>query len=73
LAQVAVVGGGIGGMAAVGDCVTYTNPTMGQGTALALRTAQRIAGTADSSGDPAQFASAHHTWAVRNLKPWFDR
>ncbi|MGW1230758.1 NAD(P)/FAD-dependent oxidoreductase [Streptomyces sp. NPDC002530] len=61
------------GLVGVGDSVTHTNPTLGQGVALALWaarwTARHAAGAAE---DPARFAAAHHRWAVRTLRPWFD-
>ncbi|MFJ9789507.1 NAD(P)/FAD-dependent oxidoreductase [Streptomyces globosus] len=60
------------GLVPVGDAVTHTNPTLGQGTSLALWAALRVARTADRDTGSARYAVAHHAWAVRTLKPWFD-
>ncbi|MCB5180736.1 NAD(P)/FAD-dependent oxidoreductase [Streptomyces antimicrobicus] len=61
------------GFVPVGDAVTHTNPTLAQGASLTLWAALRIARTAGHR-DPgsAAYAVAHHAWAVRTLKPWFD-
>ncbi|MGP3922748.1 NAD(P)/FAD-dependent oxidoreductase [Streptomyces sp. 8N616] len=61
------------GIVAVGDAAVVTNPTLTQGIALGLLTAQRIAQTAHQAGDRVAFAQGHHEWAVRTLKPWFDQ
>ncbi|GIG63080.1 hypothetical protein Lfu02_74520 [Longispora fulva] len=60
------------GLVGVGDSITHTNPTLGQGVALTLLAAQRVATTIDTCADPAAFATDYHAWAVRTLKPWFD-
>lgn len=61
------------GLVGVGDAVTHTNPTMGQGVALALWAAQWVAGHAPAAADdPAAFAAGYHRWAGRTLRPWFD-
>ena len=57
------------GLVNVGDSFTHTNPTLGQGAALALLAAQRVATTYDGA---AGFERDYHDWAVRTLKPWFD-
>ena len=57
------------GLVNVGDSLTHTNPTLGQGAALALLAAQRVATTYDGA---AGFEHDYHGWAVRALKPWFD-
>ncbi|MFF1923155.1 NAD(P)/FAD-dependent oxidoreductase [Streptomyces sp. NPDC058221] len=63
----------VDGLVGIGDAITHTNPTMGQGVALALQAAQwvaRQAGTAED--DPAAFAAGYHRWTERTLRPWFD-
>ncbi|MEU1467329.1 NAD(P)-binding protein [Streptomyces sp. NPDC005761] len=61
------------GLVGVGDAVTHTNPTMGQGVALALWAAQWVAGhAARAAVDPEAFAADYHRWAGRTLRPWFD-
>ncbi|MFD9307091.1 NAD(P)/FAD-dependent oxidoreductase [Streptomyces sp. NPDC060048] len=60
------------GLVPVGDAVTHTNPTLGQGTSLALWAASRVARTAHQDPGSARFAAQYHGWAVRTLKPWFD-
>ncbi|WP_406094457.1 NAD(P)/FAD-dependent oxidoreductase [Streptomyces sp. NBC_01013] len=61
------------GLVGVGDAVTHTNPTMGQGVALALWAAQWAAGHAShAADDPEAFAVDYHHWAGRTLRPWFD-
>ncbi|MEU9145733.1 NAD(P)-binding protein [Streptomyces sp. NPDC048349] len=60
------------GLVPVGDAVTHTNPTLGQGTSLALWAARRVARTAHRDPGSERFAAEHHAWAVRTLKPWFD-
>ncbi|MFJ9339786.1 NAD(P)/FAD-dependent oxidoreductase [Streptomyces sp. NPDC101733] len=60
------------GLVPVGDALTHTNPTLGQGTSLALWAARRVALTAHEDPGSARFAAGHHDWAVRTLKPWFD-
>lgn len=61
------------GLVGIGDAVTHTNPTLGQGAALALWAAQRVATTVDPAADPVAFALDYHRWAIATLKPWFDR
>jgi flavin-dependent dehydrogenase len=56
----------------VGDSITHTNPTLGQGVALALLAAQRVASTVGELGDYERFALDYHGWALKTLKPWFD-
>lgn len=57
------------GLAGAGDSVVHTNPTLGQGIALGLRSARRLATYAEAAAvDPA----AHHAWQLRELRPWFD-
>ncbi|MEV6676692.1 NAD(P)-binding protein [Streptomyces erythrochromogenes] len=60
------------GLVPVGDSITHTNPTLGQGTSLALWAARRVARTAHRDPGSGRFAVDHHEWAVRTLKPWFD-
>jgi flavin-dependent dehydrogenase len=60
------------GLLGVGDSITHTNPTLGQGVALALLAAQRVASTVGAMQDPAAFSAGYHEWALRTLKPWFD-
>ncbi|MEU9717461.1 NAD(P)-binding protein [Streptomyces sp. NPDC047976] len=60
------------GMVPVGDALTHTNPTLGQGTSLALWAADRVARTAHRDPGSYGFAAAYHGWALRTLKPWFD-
>ncbi|MFJ3924726.1 NAD(P)/FAD-dependent oxidoreductase [Streptomyces sp. NPDC090022] len=62
----------VAGFVPVGDAITHTNPTLGQGASLALWAALRIARTADRDTGSADFAAGYHAWAVRTLKPWFD-
>ncbi|MBW5483051.1 NAD(P)/FAD-dependent oxidoreductase [Streptomyces bambusae] len=62
----------VSGFVPVGDAVTHTNPTLGQGTSLALWAALRVARTAHQDPGSADYAAGHHAWAVRTLKPWFD-
>ncbi|CAM5277543.1 hypothetical protein SAVIM40S_07377 [Streptomyces avidinii] len=60
------------GLVPVGDSITHTNPTLGQGTSLALWAARRVARTAHRDPGSPQYAAEHHAWAERTLKPWFD-
>ncbi|MFJ3882285.1 NAD(P)/FAD-dependent oxidoreductase [Streptomyces sp. NPDC090077] len=60
------------GMVPVGDALTHTNPTLGQGTSLALWAADRVARTAHRDPGSYGFAAGYHGWALRTLKPWFD-
>ncbi|CAM5630174.1 hypothetical protein SAVIM338S_06010 [Streptomyces avidinii] len=60
------------GFVPVGDAITHTNPTLGQGTSLTLWAALRVARTAHEDPGSARFAADYHAWAVRTLKPWFD-
>ncbi|MER5933514.1 NAD(P)-binding protein [Streptomyces sp. NPDC002054] len=60
------------GFVPVGDAVTHTNPTLGQGMSLALWAAQRVGRTAHQDPGSVEFAAGYHAWAVRTLKPWFD-
>jgi 2-polyprenyl-6-methoxyphenol hydroxylase-like FAD-dependent oxidoreductase len=60
------------GLLGVGDSITHTNPTLGQGVALALLAAQRVASTVGDLKDHKAFAADYHRWAVGTLKPWFD-
>lgn len=60
------------GFVPVGDAVTHTNPTLGQGTSLTLWAAHRVARTAHQDPGSERFAAEYHGWAVRTLKPWFD-
>ncbi|MFE4207548.1 NAD(P)/FAD-dependent oxidoreductase [Streptomyces goshikiensis] len=60
------------GLVPVGDAIAHTNPTLGQGTSLALWAARRVARTAGNDPGSARFAAEYHDWAVRTLKPWFD-
>lgn len=59
------------GLVPVGDAITHTNPTFGQGSSLVLWAARRVARTAHRDPGSVRFAVAHHDWAVRTLKPWF--
>ncbi|MEV6952558.1 FAD-dependent oxidoreductase [Streptomyces sp. NPDC051183] len=60
------------GLIPVGDAITHTNPTLGQGTSLALWAALRVARTVHRDPGSVGFAAEYHAWAVRTLKPWFD-
>ncbi|WP_405977740.1 NAD(P)-binding protein [Streptomyces sp. NBC_00158] len=60
------------GLVPVGDALTHTNPTLGQGTSLALWAADRVARTAHRDPGSFGFAAGYHGWALRTLKPWFD-
>ncbi|MEV8333892.1 FAD-dependent oxidoreductase [Streptomyces niveus] len=60
------------GILGVGDTLVHTNPTLGQGTALALRTAQRVAQQPIEGEDPCNLADDHHLWALRELHPWYE-
>ncbi|MGW1405689.1 NAD(P)/FAD-dependent oxidoreductase [Streptomyces sp. NPDC002403] len=60
------------GLVGIGDSLAYTNPTMGQGVAMALRAGQWVAHHADTASDPASFTAGYHRWAARDLRPWFD-
>ncbi|MFE3557533.1 NAD(P)/FAD-dependent oxidoreductase [Streptomyces sp. NPDC059193] len=62
----------VSGLVPVGDAITHTNPTLGQGTSLALWAARRVARTAHRDPASERYAADHHAWAVRTLKPWFD-
>ncbi|MCX4540352.1 NAD(P)-binding protein [Streptomyces sp. NBC_01565] len=62
----------VNGLVPVGDAIAHTNPTLGQGTSLALWAARRVARTAGQDPGSARFATEYHDWAVRTLKPWFD-
>ena len=60
------------GLVPVGDALTHTNPTLGQGTSLTLWAARRVARTAHREPGSLRYAADHHAWAVATLKPWFD-
>uniref|UniRef100_A0AAU2JYX7 NAD(P)-binding protein n=1 Tax=Streptomyces sp. NBC_00049 TaxID=2903617 RepID=A0AAU2JYX7_9ACTN len=62
----------VSGLVPVGDAITHTNPTLGQGTSLALWAARRVARTVHQDPGSERYAADHHAWAVRTLKPWFD-
>ncbi|MFE2328512.1 NAD(P)/FAD-dependent oxidoreductase [Streptomyces sp. NPDC059385] len=62
----------VSGLVPVGDAITHTNPTLGQGTSLALWAARRVARTAHQDPGSERYAADYHDWAVRTLKPWFD-
>ncbi|WP_285428457.1 NAD(P)-binding protein [Streptomyces sp. ISL-66] len=62
----------VAGFVPVGDAITHTNPTLGQGTSLTLWAALRVARTAHQEPGSARFAAEYHGWAIRTLKPWFD-
>ncbi|MFE3764160.1 NAD(P)/FAD-dependent oxidoreductase [Streptomyces sp. NPDC059104] len=62
----------VSGLVPVGDALTHTNPTLGQGTSLALWAAHRVARTAHQDAGSDRFAAEYHDWAVRTIKPWFD-
>ncbi|MFD7559118.1 NAD(P)/FAD-dependent oxidoreductase [Streptomyces sp. NPDC059533] len=62
----------VSGLVPVGDAITHTNPTLGQGASLALWAARRVARTAHQDPGSERYAADHHDWAVRTLKPWFD-
>jgi hypothetical protein len=59
------------GIVGVGDTLVHTNPTLGQGTALALRTAQWV-GRQALTDDPYDLACRHHAWALHELLPWLN-
>ncbi|MFD5464097.1 NAD(P)/FAD-dependent oxidoreductase [Kitasatospora sp. NPDC127059] len=57
------------GLVNTGDSLIHTNPTLGHGVALGLRTAQYLAAHADQvAADP----TGYHTWTARNLRPLYD-
>lgn len=60
------------GVVGIGDTLVHTNPTLGQGSALALRTAHWVARHAASDEDPYDFACRYHHWALRELRPWYE-
>ncbi|MEL5960949.1 FAD-dependent oxidoreductase [Streptomyces sp. CLV115] len=60
------------GLVGVGDSVAYTNPTMGQGVAMALEAAQWVARHAAAAAEPAAFTGQYHRWLARTLRPRFD-
>ena len=60
------------GLVGIGDSITHTNPTLGQGVALTLLAAQRVADTIGAADDPVAFSTGYYDWATRTLKPWFD-
>ncbi|MCP3818351.1 FAD-dependent oxidoreductase [Streptomyces sp. A3M-1-3] len=60
------------GIVPVGDAITHTNPTIGQGMSLALWAAQWVAHHGHEAPASAEFTAAYHAWALRTLKPWFD-
>lgn len=60
------------GLVGIGDSVTHTNPTLGQGVALTLLAAQRVAVALDQPAEPSDFTRDYYGWARRTLKPWFD-
>ncbi|MFJ8752101.1 hypothetical protein ACIREO_22630 [Streptomyces sp. NPDC102441] len=60
------------GILSVGDTLVHTNPTLGQGTALALRTAQQVAQQAIDGEDPYDVARRHQQWALQELRPWYE-
>lgn len=55
------------GLVPVGDAITHTNPTLGQGTSLTLWAARRVARTAHQDPGSVRFAVEYHGWAVRTL------
>ncbi|MGW3042151.1 NAD(P)/FAD-dependent oxidoreductase [Kitasatospora sp. NPDC001159] len=57
------------GLVNAGDSLIHTNPTLGHGAALALRTAQYLGAHADEvAADP----TGYHAWTTRTLRPLFD-
>ncbi|MFJ6661318.1 FAD-dependent oxidoreductase [Streptomyces sp. NPDC091377] len=61
------------GIINAGDALVHTNPTLGQGAALALRTAQQTARlTGRHPDDPSALAARHHQWTLRELRPWYE-
>ncbi|GAA2545813.1 FAD-dependent oxidoreductase [Streptomyces koyangensis] len=57
------------GLVNTGDSLIHTNPALGHGVALGLRTAQHLAAHADAiAADP----TSYHAWTVRELRPLFD-
>jgi 2-polyprenyl-6-methoxyphenol hydroxylase-like FAD-dependent oxidoreductase len=60
------------GILGIGDTLIHTNPTLGQGTALALRTAQWAAQQAIDDEDSYEIASRYHRWALQELHPWYE-
>ncbi|MFI6277875.1 FAD-dependent oxidoreductase [Streptomyces sp. NPDC050988] len=60
------------GIVRIGDTLVHTNPTLGQGTALALRTAQWVAEHAADEEGPYDFSSRYHHWALQELRPWYE-
>ncbi|MGW2251087.1 FAD-dependent oxidoreductase [Kitasatospora sp. NPDC001660] len=57
------------GLVNAGDSLIHTNPTLGHGVALGLRTARYLAAHADEvAADP----TGYHTWTAQDLRPWFD-
>jgi hypothetical protein len=60
------------GILRVGDALVHTNPTLGQGTALALRAAVWVARQLADAEDPYEFAHRYHHWALQELRPWYE-
>ncbi|MFJ9844037.1 NAD(P)/FAD-dependent oxidoreductase [Kitasatospora sp. NPDC101155] len=59
----------VAGLVNVGDSLMHTNPTLGHGAALALRTAQYLGAHADEvAADP----TGYHAWTAEHLRPLFD-
>ncbi|WP_030210943.1 NAD(P)-binding protein [Streptomyces sp. NRRL S-87] len=60
------------GLVPVGDAITHTNPTLGQGVSLALWAARRVATTVHEEPRSLGFATGYLAWARATLRPWFD-
>ncbi|EGX61810.1 MULTISPECIES: NAD(P)/FAD-dependent oxidoreductase [Streptomyces] len=60
------------GVVGVGDTLIHTNPTLGQGTALALRTAQWVTQQDLTGESPNEFAGRYHRWTLQELRPWYE-
>jgi flavin-dependent dehydrogenase len=60
------------GVLGIGDALIHTNPTLGQGTALAMRAAQWVAQQAIGDKDPYEDARRFYRWAQLELHPWYE-
>lgn len=60
------------GILRLGDALVHTNPTLGQGAALALRAAVWVAQQLTAVEDPYLLAGSFHRWALQELRPWYE-
>ena len=62
------------GLAQVGDCALYTNPTLGQGISLGFWMAQSLVDWCErAAGDPTGVVVGHEQWIADRLGPLFTR